>query len=87
MDTLLLSRHELSMKDFPLLATIFVISAVFWGLCYYISHVYMYNFKKDCKNFHNLPNGEKALYLSRIPAMLHAIVASVLAYIVIFHTW
>jgi hypothetical protein len=87
MDTLLLSRHELSMKDVPLLGTIFVASALFWGLCYFIGYLYMHNFKKDCKYYHNLPNGEKALYLSRVPAMLHAIAASALAYVVIFHTW
>jgi hypothetical protein len=77
----------LSMKDFPELASVFVASAAFWGFIYFISHFYMHNVKKDCKNFHIQSEGEKALYLSRIPAMLHALTASVLAFIVIFYTW
>ena len=87
MKSLLISRHELSMKDFPELATVFVVSATFWGLIYFIGHIYMHNVKRDSKHFHNLPSGEKALYLSRIPAMLHALLASVLAFIVIYYTW
>ncbi len=80
-------RHELSMKDFPVLASVFVGSAVFWGLIYTIFHFYMYKVKKDCKAFHNLPEGERALYLSRLPAMLHAALAAILAFIVVFFTW
>ena len=59
----------------------------FWSLVYFLSHLYMHKVKKGCKEFHQLNDGGKALYLSRIPAVLHASLASILAAFVIFGTW
>ena len=87
LSTLLRERHELSTADIPTLGYVLLGSSGFWSLVYFLSHLYMYNVKKDCKAFHQLTDGDKALYLSRIPAALHAFLAFILASIVIFSTW
>jgi hypothetical protein len=76
-------RHALSFKDVPLLTGVLVGSFIFWSFVYFLNHLYMHKVKKGCKEFHQLKDGDKALYLSRIPAALHAFVACILAGLVI----
>ena len=87
LSTLLRERHELSTADIPTLGCVLLGSTAFWSIVYFLSHLYMYNMKKECKAFHQLTDGDKALYLSRIPAALHAFLAFILAAFVIFGTW
>ena len=85
--SILLHRHELTWDDFPVLSKTFFASVGFWSLVYAVSYTYKHKFDKNCKNYHNLPSGEQALYLSRVSAMIHAFFAFVLATIFILYTW
>lgn len=84
---LLHHRHPLSTADIPTLGGIVIGSAGFWSMVYFLNHTFMHKVKKMNKEFHSLNESEKALYLSRVPAALHAFVAFILAAIVIFGTW
>lgn len=84
---LLHHRHPLSTADIPLLGGIVLASASFWSLVYFSMYIYMNKVKKMNKEYHSLKDGDKALFLSRVPAALHALFAFILAAIVIFGTW
>ena len=84
---LLHHRHPLSTADIPTLGGIVVASGGFWALVYLLNHTFMHKVKKMNKEFHSLNDNDKALYLSRVPAALHAFVAFIFAAIVIFGTW
>ena len=87
LETFLKEKHTLTTADIPTLASVLVGSFLFWAFVYLLNHMYMHKIKKDCKEFHQLKDGDQALYLSRIPAALHALLAFVLASVVIFGTW
>jgi len=87
LSTLLRERHELSTADVPTLGCVLLGSIGFWSLVYFLNYLVMHKVKKGCKVFHQLNDGDKALYLSRIPAALHAFLAFILAGFVIFGTW
>ena len=85
MKVFLQERHELSEADLPLLVGMFTLSVLFWSTAYSLSSYYMH--ARSNKHFHGLDSGLKALYLSRIVAMLHAAVAFTFGAFAYIHSW
>jgi Na+-transporting methylmalonyl-CoA/oxaloacetate decarboxylase gamma subunit len=87
MSSFLLERHNVSKADIPLLGGIFVVATIVWFALYFISQVVMNTWQRHNKNYHRQSNEDKAMYLARIVAIIHAVVAFLYAFITIFFTW
>ena len=60
--------------------------AFFW-LVYIVSNIYMNTAGKSNKAYHELKPGQKADFLSRVVANVHAIISCVAAVISLFGQW
>ena len=83
---LLEDTSDLDQSDILNLKYTFAASFLGFSLVYFISQLLL-DAKKSNKHFHNLKATEKADYLSRVGAIIHAILSAIVGTVSIFYGW
>ncbi len=81
----LLDKTPISKEDYPRLALTGGSAFIFFWICYIVSAMYMASRGQNLI-YQGLPTNQKALYISRIVANIHALVIVILVTIVVFFT-